>query len=269
MFEDSVLIVAHPDDDVLWLSSVIDKVGSIIFCFNNDPSDPEIGRARMKTINAYPLQNVSSLGLTEPPSWDKANWIHPEATAYGIKLERCRDSELRYRETFKKLQLILRTRLVNIKNVFTHNPWGEYGHEDHVLVYRVLKALQAELHYDLWFSNYCSNRSVNFMNHYISGFRSDYECLPVNAALAAEIAEIYKKNGCWTWYEDYQWFEQECFMMESPGNIQLEPMSYGRNFPVNYIKIHIEPQMPKSHRLVEFASKLKRKLKIPNHNAVG
>lgn len=261
MFEASLMVVAHPDDDILWMGSVIDKVGGVIFCFKDDPDNPETGAAREKTINAYPLQDVSSLKLTEPPSWDKANWSRPEATAYGIKLEKSRDSELRYRETHENLLHILRDRMANIKNVFTHNPWGEYGHEDHVLVYRVLKNLQAEFHYDLWFSNYCSNRSVKFMNHYISGFGAEYECLPVNLPLVNEIAEIYKRNGCWTWYEDYQWFERECLMRETPDGAAPGQLAYGHNFPVNYIKIHVGTSNTKPKRFARIASRLQRRLK--------
>lgn len=261
VFEASLIIVAHPDDDILWLGSVIDKVGGITFCFQEDAANPEIGAAREKTINAYPLQDVSSLELTEPPSWDKANWSHPEATAYGIKLEKCQNAELRYRETYENLLHTLRVRMADIKNVFTHNPWGEYGHESHVLVYRVLKTLQAEFHYDLWFSNYSSNRSVNFMNHYIYGFSAEYECLPVNLSLVNEIAEIYKKNGCWTWYEDYQWFERDCLMREIPGGAVSGQSAYGHIFPVNYIKIHVETHNPKHNRFLRIATRLQRKLK--------
>ena len=46
MFENSILIMAHPDDDILWMSSVIEKVEDIIFCFNDDPPHPDLGIAR-------------------------------------------------------------------------------------------------------------------------------------------------------------------------------------------------------------------------------
>lgn len=244
------MVVAHPDDDILWMGSVIDKVGGIIFCFQDDVGNPQMGSARKKTISTYPLQNVHTLGITEPQAWDKANWSQPEATRYGIKLEKCRDSESRYRETFDKLLQILRGRVADKKNVFTHNPWGEYGHEEHVLVYRVLKTLQTDFHYNLWYSNYCSNRSANFMSHYISGFGAEYKCLQVNLSLVKEIAEIYKKNGCWTWYADYQWFEQECLMMEAFCSTISVLLPYGHNFPVNYIKIDIESEVPSRHHMI-------------------
>lgn len=260
MFDSSVLIVAHPDDDILWLSSVLDKMDSIIFCFNDDPHNPKLGDARKKVIDKYPLPNVSSLDIVEPGSWDKADWDQPVTTDYGVKLEKCQEAAKRYRDTYNKLTSVLRSIVANRKNVFTHNPWGEYGHEEHVLVYRVIKALQAEFHYDLWYSNYCSNRSVNLMGHYISGFVSAYECLPVNLALAQEITEVYKKNGCWTWYEDYQWFDRECLMREKPSSDQAELLNYGHSFPVNYIKIHVQRKKQRPHRVVRIAAKITRYL---------
>lgn len=261
MFEDSVLIVAHPDDDILWLGSVIDKVESIIFCFNDDPRNPGMGPARKKTIDEYPLSNVSTLDIAEPQAWDKADWSRPVATEYGIRFKNGEESDESYLNAYNKLIHILRARVARRKNVFTHNPWGEYGHEEHVLVYRVLKTLQTEYHYDLWFSNYCSNRSIHMMNHYISGFVAEYACLPVNLALVKEIAEIYRRNECWTWYEDYQWFEQECLMRVKPSCIELELLSYGHGFPVNYIKIDAATSKPRRHPLAEMSVMLKRKLK--------
>jgi len=263
MFEDSVLIVAHPDDDILWLSSVIDKVEKIVFCFNEEPVKPELGIARKKTIAEYPLSNVSTLDIAEPQSFDKADWNEPVTTEYGLKLSKCQESDARYKATYEKLVSSVRNLVADRTNVFTHNPWGEYGHEDHVLVYQVLKALQMEFHYTLWFSNYCSNRSVTLMNHYISGFHSEYECLPANLALAQRIADVFRKNGCWTWYEDYQWFDSECLMSNTPSDDQTAPLPYGHNFPINYIKIHIERAKLKRqpHPLVKIGKKLKRRLK--------
>ena len=159
MFEDSVLIVAHPDDDILWLSSVIDKVEKIVFCFNEEPAKPELGIARKKTIAEYPLSNVSTLDIAEPQSFDKADWNEPVTTEYGLKLSKCQESDARYKATYEKLVSSVRNLVADRTNVFTHNPWGEYGNEDHVLVYQALKTLQVEFHYTLWFSNYCSNPS--------------------------------------------------------------------------------------------------------------
>lgn len=261
MFENSVLVVAHPDDDILWLSSAVDKVEQIVFCFNDYPAIPGLGIARKKTIDEYPLSNVFSLDITEPQSFDKANWEEPVITEYGIKLSKCRESEARYTETYEILLHRISGLVADRANVYTHNPWGEYGHEDHVLVYRILKTLQKKYNYTLWFSNYCSNRSVTLMNQYISGFHSDYQCLPANPVLAQKIANIYRNNDCWTWYEDYQWFDNECLMRNVPSEDQPESLPYGRIFPVNYMKINVDGDEVRPHPLIRVGAKLKAKLK--------
>ncbi len=244
MFEDSALIVAHPDDDILWLSSVFDKVGKIVFCFNDSPRRPEWGPARKKTLADYPLPSVSTLDITEAISFNRADWLQPVITDYGLELSSDQAADKRYKETFRIVSDALVEVVEGKKNIFTHNPWGDYGHEDHVLVYRALKALQTRYGYTLWFSNYCSNRSLVLMNRYISGFRSDYECLPANLPLAQEIADLYRKHGCWTWYEDYQWFDHECLMKELPSLQPSQPTDHGHIFPLNYLKMEISARVP-------------------------
>jgi hypothetical protein len=263
MFEDSALIVAHPDDDILWLSSVFDKVGKIVFCFNDLPRGCELGPARKKTIAAYPLPNVSSLDITEPYSFNKADWLQPVITDYGLELSRNQDVDAIYRETFDEVSNALADVVRGKKNIFTHNPWGDYGHEDHVLVYRALKTLQPRYGYMLWFSNYCSNRSFTLMNQYVSGFRSDYQCLPANLALAHEIADLYRQYGCWTWYEDYQWFDHECLMKEKPSVQPSEQLAHGHLFPLNYLKteLNTEPPAAAPNPLLKAAGRLKRKVR--------
>lgn len=263
MFEDSILIVAHPDDDILWLGSVLDKVGNVIFCFNDVPLNPEMGIARKKVIAEYSMPNIASLDITEPLSFNQADWSQPVITEYGVKLVKSQEVDARYRDTYKKLVDMLKDRVSGKKNVFTHNPWGEYGNEDHVLVYQALKNMQEKFNYQLWFSNYCSTRSITLMNNYISGFNSRYKCLPVNLTLAQEMAEIYKKNGCWTWFEDYQWFDHECLMSEKPSNAEQKVLPYGHSFPVNYIKwpMGSQEQDLQPNSFVKVARRLKGKLK--------
>ena len=262
MFEASALIVAHPDDEILWLSSVVGKVGSIVFCFNDYPRDPNLGVARKKTIAEYPLPNVSTLDIVEAQSYDEADWEQPELTEYGIKLSKNPEADARYRKTYTEIVRALRDVVADRKNIFTHNPWGEYGHEDHILVYRALSQLQAEYGYALWFSNYCSNRSVCLMNFYICGFTTDYRCLPTNQELVNPIVKLYKNNGCWTWYDDYQWFHEEYLMQIPQFDIQAQKLPYGHSFPINYLKVTsgYVKQPPESSLLKKLAGKLKKML---------
>ena len=177
----------------------------------------------------------------------------------------CRNEEadIRYKHAYEKVVLAARSIVADRKNVFTHNPWGDYGHEDHLLVYKALKNLQAEFDYAIWFSNYSSNRSVHLMNNYISGFRSDYECLPTNKALSQEIVELYRKYECWTWYADYQWFDRECLMRDIPVSDQSQLLPYGHNFPINYLKMTVQTKesKKKSRSFANIAGKITGKLK--------
>ena len=119
MFEDSILIVAHPDDEVLWLSSVVARVERIVFCFSEDPGTPGMGDARRKAIDEYPLTNAVSLDVDEPQSFNKADWDAPVVTDYGIRLSKCGQSDARYKATFKFLVSRARELVADRKNVFT------------------------------------------------------------------------------------------------------------------------------------------------------
>ncbi len=236
MLNKSLLIVAHPDDDVLWFSSILNDVDNILFCFSDYTPIPTLGANRKKVISEYPLKNISSLALQEPQSFNMADWLQPTLSEYGIQLVKSKEAETRYRQTYSQLRERLLNKLIGIKNVFTHNPWGEYGHEDHILVYRIIKDIQPLLGFNIWYSNYCSNRSYPLLIKHISGFSSDYKTLATNHKLAKEIANIYKKHNCWTWYDDYKWFNEECFIKDADLPAGLD---YGHLFPINLIKTDI------------------------------
>ncbi len=262
MFEASAMVVAHPDDDILWLSGALAQVEQTVFCFNDHPRQGELGGARLRTIAEYPLANVSSLEVVEPMSFNKADWTRPLLTEYGVELGKDRAAELRYQTAHAQLLPLLRPVVAGRKNIFTHNPWGEYGHEDHILVYRALSQLQSDYGYTLWFSNYCSSHSVHLMNSCVSRLDALCEPVPANLQLAQRIAALYKKNGCWTWFDDYRWFEQECLFAQPVSGAARGVVPDGRGFPLNYISVQLktEPAQPPRPAWRKALARLKRKL---------
>jgi len=239
--DSSILVVAHPDDEVLWFSSIMEQVQETIICFLEVDSRPEWSEGRRKSLASYPLPNVVSLGLKESEAFNGANWLLPVYSDYGLEVTRTEHtfpgfSELRYRKNYEALVEMLSPRLKNCLNVFTHNPWGEYGHEEHVQIYRAVCQLQREHGFRLWFSNYCSNKSHNLMLRHLSGFRSDYVTLETKPDLARQVEKLYRDNNCWTWpFDDYRWFTHEC-IIEDRGWPMTEAKS-GHLFPLNYIKV--------------------------------
>ncbi|MFV2058549.1 MAG: hypothetical protein ACC707_18960, partial [Thiohalomonadales bacterium] len=125
--------------------------------------------------------------------------------------------------------------LEGYRNVITHNPWGEYGHEEHVQVYRVLKELQDHLKFNLWVSNYYSNKSVYLMNQYMPGFGSEFITIKTNKKLARKIKNIYVKNKCWTWFSDYKWPDEELFIKDKKLHENICVLEHV--FPASFIKI--------------------------------
>ena len=67
--EKFAVVVAHPDDEILFASSIIDKASQIFICFSEIKVEQEIhilqniGRKNIK--KKYPLENVTFLGLTQ------------------------------------------------------------------------------------------------------------------------------------------------------------------------------------------------------------
>lgn len=234
ILKDSILLVAHPDDEILWFSSIFDKVDEVVFCFMNSKSNPQWTIGRKQILSELPIKNISCLELGESEVFNGADWGNPVITKFGIKITKKGVSDAKYRENYYKIKEKLKSKLINYNNVITHNPWGEYGNEEHVQIYRIAKEFQKEMKFNLWFSNYCSNKSYCLMLRYISGFNSDYITLKSNKTQSSHIKGIYEKNGCWTWYEDWVWFNEESFMGDNDigGDIKL----YGHIFPLNMIK---------------------------------
>lgn len=240
IYHNSIVVVAHPDDEILWLSSVLDKVDHILFCFIEYPPVPSLGKGRRGAISEYPLPNVSSLDIVEADSINGANWNRPVENEYGLRISLKKTAAKRYADNYCALREKLSEKLKGFENVFTHNPWGEYGHEDHVQVYRVIKDLQKQYGFNIWFSNYCGNRSFRLMLKYISGFNANYYTLQANIDLAIKIADIYKRHDCWTWYGNYQWFKDECLINDAELSNNNE--EFGHIFPINFIKTNIPEQ---------------------------
>jgi hypothetical protein len=234
LFEDSILVAAHPDDEILWFSSILGRVNGVVICFLEKPSNPLLGIGRREALSKHPCRYISSLNLDEAGVFSSTNWTDPVATPYGLKIRTGSPLAPKYRENFQLLMERLPKRLEGCRNVFSHNPWGEYGNEEHVQLYRALKKLQKGMGFHLWYSNYASNMSLRLMMQQVSGFDSDYVTLPTDKELGQSLKSLYIKHGCWTWYEGWEWFNEESFMEDR----DVKEAKEGHIFPLNMLKFH-------------------------------
>jgi len=261
--DSSALVVAHPDDEVLWFSSILEDVGKILVCFLDVASRPDWSAGRRESLRTYPRNSVFSLGLTESEVFNGAAWPDPVPSEFGLYVAR-RTGSLQgysfetYKSNFERLKDKLRHKLTGIRNVFTHNPWGEYGHEEHVQVFLAVDALRAELGFRLWFSNYFSNKSYGLMLRYMTGFDGAHRTLKTRPKLGKRVQALYARNGCWTWFSDYQWPVNETFMLWD-GNSPKTSRA-GAVFPLNFIRIEFSPSRDSERSWRTLAGRILRRL---------
>lgn len=255
------IVAAHPDDEVLWFSSIVTRVARTYICYLGNPNRPALGRGRKAALDAPPLADFASLGLDEADVYDLARWPDPDPTPAGLALDKARDAatQNRYRHNFARLTEELAGRLAGFDTVFTHNPWGEYGHEEHVQVYRAVRQVQDRLGFRLWCSAYAGSRSQALMARCLAGARVESVTLDTDAGFARQVAQRYKENGVWTWFDDYVWPERESFLrFIPPGAGRHAP----RPIPLNYLEMG-RPPVPLADRTLRgLARKLRSRLPL-------
>lgn len=213
----TAVVVAHPDDEALWLSSVLGSAERVVFCFGDLFSRPRDSAARRRAVAALPLRGLIDLNLPESGGGLAVDWARPRLTRPGIAITDIAAGE-RYEAAFNALVGSLKTALAGCAEVFTHNPWGEYGHSEHIQVHRAVAALQPELGYRIWFSNYVGSASWALAKDI--GSRpccTERRAAVPDVKLARELRDIYRRNGAWTWTRWHRWPAEESFYAMPPG----------------------------------------------------
>lgn len=232
----SVLVVAHPDDEILWFSSILDRVRGIVIAFLASATSPADTAGRERVRDAFPLRNVEFLGLTESGCYGLADWTNPESTAQGMALAGDPAVAALYARNCGTLKKMLPERLAGASAVITHNPWGEYGHEEHVQVHRAVAAVARELRLDVWCSGYSGTRAAPFMQKTLQGVTVASVRLATNTVLARQLLELYIANDCWTWGRKYQWPEHESLLHLMPPDSDKPRV---RAIPINYLNTRV------------------------------
>ena len=233
ILQEAIIVAAHPDDEILWFSSVIEEVKKIVICYIKQASRPDWTSGRLQALADYPLANIHPLNLNLSEVFDCGDWQYPRTTAYGMDISRKGCPQHNYASNYHRLKSELKELLRPHKHVFTHNPWGEYGHEEHVQVFRAVESLQSQMGFTLWVSSYVSNRSISLLLSSLGMIDDHFFCKPTNKKIAAQIRDWYIRCGCWTWYPAAQWCDEDVFLKIKSSNQQKR--SIGKMFPMNFI----------------------------------
>lgn len=210
------IVMAHPDDEVLWASSVLATADAVILCFGDFPGRAAFSQGRRSAMQTLPLLQGETLDVIEATMFNHATWPLPEESPEGL-MPRKLPFNLHgavlaaYRANFETLCQILETRLVGVTDVVTHNPWGEYGHEDHVQIFRAVEHVSRRLGFRVWVTGYASDKAVLLMQRHLHRLGPPSQPLPTDKALGDTLRRHFIFHGCWTWPEDYVWPDTEWF----------------------------------------------------------
>lgn len=245
------LVFAHPDDEILWAGSLVRSATRVILAFDDVPFGAERGAARRQAMATYPGAQVECLGLTEANVLDAAGWPRPRNSREGYVLHAWRApmrgfSATRYRENFDRIIAALEPRLQGIRRVVTHNPWGEYGHEEHVQVFRAVEALAERMGFEVWVSPYFSARTRETFTGSLHRLGSPSAPFPLDPAYLAEVRAHYERHRCWTWYPGEGWPAQEHFFPLLPAD--APPVAPGKTLGLLYREQNW-PRFPLRRRL--------------------
>jgi len=232
MLKDKIykIIVAHPDDEILFFNSIILSAKKIILCFG-PTSSKAVTAGREKLKSTYPLKNVRFLDVLESDVYDKASFKNRRMVREGISV---RKNSSAYAVRFDTLVEKLRLELEFGDVIFTHNPWGEYGHPEHVQVFRAVYSLKAEFNLEIFVDGYVSDKTYGFMSKHYSLLSPQSFLGYPNNELGEKIMEVYLRSDCWTWRKDYEWPSTEVFYkladdnestLATPNNSSYPPLN--------------------------------------------
>lgn len=231
--KNAIVVVAHPDDEVLFASSILAAAKKVIICYNKAPNSSSISQGRQAAFQQFPLKNAVCLNLTESNTYQTTDWRKPVETIYGIKCGRNSDA---YARNFHLLTAALDKHLSAGDLVITHNPWGEYGHEEHVQVFRAVAHIKRHSDFRLFVSGYVSDRVLSFMERNIPRLGAPSALLPTDKDLGARLMQHYQTHDCWTWQDGYAWPDYECFYEVSDPDAPLRAdQATMSSLPVNVI----------------------------------
>ena len=246
------VVVAHPDDEILWLSPVVAAADRVVFCFGAPFGKPDVAAARRRAVAALPLPGLVDLAIPESGAGFAVDWRNPRLTETGIAITNPA-GRVRYEANYARLVAALRPALTDCGDVYTHNPWGEYAHSEHIQVHRAVTALQAELGYTIWFSIYVAGRSWT-LARLVAGAPcwTGRRVMRPDTAIARALMRIYQRHGAWTWTGWHRWPETETLYAQAPEG-ERRPLAGEELLDVAGLRWWPPPWRPSRRRLSDSA----------------
>lgn len=184
-------VTAHCDDEILWMFPVFQapeqyELALLPLCRNAHKGDGPMQAVRE-------VCNVNAITLFEPPL--EHNQFYRLPTRYD---------PWTLRQAVNLIEAAIQKALDVFQSdaLFTHNPWGEYGHGDHRLAFTIASHFDVPLLLtDICLANHChpSTKEVPmfYRQVFMSG-RATQHC-QLDPLWYERMKGIYEQHDAWTW----------------------------------------------------------------------
>lgn len=210
-----LMVFAHPDDETIfgWPIFQNEKINKFYLCCSTDELNPKRSWCAHRKNTLIKICNDNNTKLWTAPFPSEFYMLNSRRKP-GQPKDEIGDSTSDIR-IFKKIIIdnineIIKTN--NIDYIFTHNPYGEYGHLDHIFLFdTIFKNIDLPiLITDItlrtnWDNPIINERSKNFF--YKNKIKED--CL-INIEIYERNKKRYLDDGVWTWSRDNQEEFKKC-----------------------------------------------------------
>lgn len=185
------IIVAHPDDELIFFSSILKSKSRKVICFTVS-EDKKVNKGREVIQTKAPFKNWLFLNQRELSTYSYIN-------------------SSSYIKSYQKLKSSL-SKIIEVGDtIYTHNPWGEYGHEDHILVFNVINNLSKKLKLKIYVNGYVADNSYNLMSKKQYLLSNNFTFKKIDHKFNSIIKKKYILNSCWTFDKNYKWPDTDIF----------------------------------------------------------
>ena len=198
-FKNSILVMSHPDDEIIFASSILREVKKIIIVFSAT-YNTKLSKNRLNLISQYPLHNILFLNIKESKGPSNLFYLlNARETRYGIKID-----DKTYQENKDKIYKKIDKYIKDCDSIVTHNPWGEYGNHEHIQLYRIMKEIALKSNLKLFVTGYTSFASSRLMYMNNLQLTNKFFKRKTDINLFNNLKELYLKTGSWTYYDAYK-----------------------------------------------------------------
>ena len=181
--KDITVLIAHPDDDLLFCWPVLDRVNRIV-CASSDRYN--IQRAWCKERRNC-LRDVGEVLGAEVVIHDNDSEFYRAETRNG---------------SLKRIMTDLLKAIEGAELLFTHNSWGEYFNLDHIICNQIgrmsgLPMLVTDIAQEVNWGPVRPWHQGTLIEHHGTTLVSTHP--PLDRARFDSLKAIYDRRGCWTW----------------------------------------------------------------------